>query len=271
LIAGAARVGALEQFALLRLDDAGRRDAAFGINGQVVTIVETGMEGAASGVTLDSRQRIVAVGELSESTDPPYPLGPRMRRVVVARFNADGSPDDFFAPQGVTTAWSGYSSGAFDVLIQEGDAILVGGYIEDAPFYAGAGGHWIREARPALFKLKGGDGTVTRTIREGAAVEYFHAGFGHYFISATPREIAHLDTYLPEWARTSRSFKVWTGDDASLARVCRFFSAGSFVPKSSHFYTPYADECATLRAGAYWTFEGNVFPSAFAHRRARRA
>ena len=40
--------------------------------------------------------------------------------------------------------------------------------------------------------------------------------------------------------------------------VCRFFST-SFAPKSSHFYTPFADECATVNANPDWQFEAIAF------------
>ena len=42
--------------------------------------------------------------------------------------------------------------------------------------------------------------------------------------------------------------------------VCRFFSSG-FSPKNTHFFTPFAAECAALRGDANWTLES---PSAFA-------
>ncbi len=39
--------------------------------------------------------------------------------------------------------------------------------------------------------------------------------------------------------------------------MCRFFSA-SFAPKSSHFYTADAIECASVKSNPDWTFEGVV-------------
>ena len=39
--------------------------------------------------------------------------------------------------------------------------------------------------------------------------------------------------------------------------VCRFFSA-SYAPKSSHFYTPYPGECASLAAGSVWQLESTA-------------
>ena len=40
--------------------------------------------------------------------------------------------------------------------------------------------------------------------------------------------------------------------------TCRFFSTG-FAPKSSHFYTPLATECAAVKTNPNWLYEGIVF------------
>ena len=40
--------------------------------------------------------------------------------------------------------------------------------------------------------------------------------------------------------------------------MCRFFS-DTFAPKSSHFYTPYATECGTLKEGKVWQYEAISF------------
>ncbi|MEO8752594.1 MAG: hypothetical protein ABI624_07945, partial [Casimicrobiaceae bacterium] len=52
--------------------------------------------------------------------------------------------------------------------------------------------------------------------------------------------------------------KVYPSAGAGLNAVCRFFST-SFNPKSSHFYTPFASECTTVKASPDWSFEGEVF------------
>ena len=91
------------------------------------------------------------------------------------------------------------------------------------------------------------------------AVEYRHAGFDHYFVTAIADEIAKLDNgTFAGWTRTGESFKVYVVDGAGLAGVCRFFST-AFGPKSSHFYTPDATECGTVRANPNWLFEAVVF------------
>jgi hypothetical protein len=104
-------------------------------------------------------------------------------------------------------------------------------------------------------------GTVSRIAQASAdvAVEYFHAGFGHYFITALATEIAALDGgVFAGWSRTGQSFRVDPPGVSGHADVCRFFSA-SFAPKSSHFYTPVAIECGIVKANARWQFEGDVF------------
>jgi len=91
------------------------------------------------------------------------------------------------------------------------------------------------------------------------AVEYYHAAFDHYFVTAIQDEITKLDngTFVG-WARTGKQFKVYIGAGAGLSGVCRFFST-SFNPKSSHFYTASASECTVVKANTDWLFEDTVF------------
>lgn len=90
-------------------------------------------------------------------------------------------------------------------------------------------------------------------------VEFYNAALDHYFVTASAEEIAKLDngTFVG-WARTGRSFKVYPGAVAGLNAVCRFFST-AFNPKSSHFYTPNANECTVVKANQDWQFEAEVF------------
>ncbi|MCC7217713.1 MAG: M36 family metallopeptidase [Burkholderiales bacterium] len=91
------------------------------------------------------------------------------------------------------------------------------------------------------------------------AVEYYHAGFDHYFVTDIPDEIAKLDNgTFAGWARTEQSFPVYVGLPAGIAGVCRFFST-AFGLKSSHFYTPDPNECVTVKQNGDWQFEATVF------------
>lgn len=94
----------------------------------------------------------------------------------------------------------------------------------------------------------------------GIATEFYHAGFDHYFHSASEIETRLLVDGLfgNDWDRTFVFWRVWTAEGAGRLPVCRFFSA-QFAPRSSHFFTPYANECASLKAGAVWQYEDVVY------------
>ncbi len=90
-------------------------------------------------------------------------------------------------------------------------------------------------------------------------VEYYHAAFDHYFVTDIPDEITKLDNgTFQGWVRTGESFSAYASPPTGSAGVCRFFST-TFSPKSSHFYTPDANECGVVRANADWQFEAVVF------------
>jgi uncharacterized protein (TIGR03437 family) len=93
------------------------------------------------------------------------------------------------------------------------------------------------------------------------AVEYYYADWNFYFETAFPDEIAALDggAFGGAWKRTGQTFNVWPSAlNAAALPTCRFFST-IFAPKSSHFYTPFAAECASLKAGNAWQYEGIAF------------
>ncbi|HEY8243939.1 MAG TPA: hypothetical protein VII68_10800 [Casimicrobiaceae bacterium] len=92
---------------------------------------------------------------------------------------------------------------------------------------------------------------------ERIVIEFYHAGFNHYFVTADAAEAASLDTGAGGWARTGLTFKAT--DAASTAGLpnCRFF--GIFGAISTHFYTINADECAGLMTTPPWQFESYAF------------
>jgi hypothetical protein len=92
------------------------------------------------------------------------------------------------------------------------------------------------------------------------AIEYVHEGYDHYFLTVRTSEISLLDSNArPDWRRTGKSFEVWYSAAMNLVPMCRFWSNQSFAPKSSHFYTAYADECAMVKRDPLWLFEGTAF------------
>jgi len=112
--------------------------------------------------------------------------------------------------------------------------------------------------------------TITGRVANTApltVVEYFHTGFGHYFMTADPAEIAGLDggAYGGVFTRTGQVFKALDGPAAGAIAVCRFFTV-AFAPKSSHFYTADSPECAGLKSNPNWQYEKIAFFNAVPYR-----
>lgn len=244
------------EIGLVRLTSRGLLDPSFGVDGVVHLPLPSGFAAVRARAVVDSAQRIIVTATAADPVNN-IEIGLPFREIAVARFTNNGAPDVTFAAHGVTTFWAGFGSGANSVSIAPGDAIVLGGSIELAPVYV-ISGIFRRNEQATVFRFKGGTGTVAPTIAQAPAVEFYNAGFNHYFISATPYEIAVVD-HNPAWTRTGATFNVWSEDAPGLNRVCRFFSGQAFAPRSSHFYTPYEAECAGLRAGPVWTYEGDVF------------
>ena len=90
------------------------------------------------------------------------------------------------------------------------------------------------------------------------AVEYFNATLGHYFMTASPPEIAALDAgaFGGAWARTGEAMKV-----GGSVGVCRFYGMPPRGP-DSHFFTVNAEECQKVMSDyKAWTFEDHAFGS----------
>jgi hypothetical protein len=111
-------------------------------------------------------------------------------------------------------------------------------------------------AVPVSFSGTAAPASVPDVVR---LVEYFHAGFGHYFVTHLGDEIAKLDNgTFTGWTRTGRQINAWVAAGPATSPVCRFFS-DRFAPRNSHFYASFAAECAIVRNDVNWSFEGEVF------------
>jgi hypothetical protein len=107
---------------------------------------------------------------------------------------------------------------------------------------------------PQSFLVAGNGTAATAEV-----VEYFHSPWNHYFITNNADEIAKLDNgTFAGWKRTGQEFTAYALGTPGVAAVCRFFST-AFDPRSSHFYTGIASECAAVKANPSWAFEGEVF------------
>ena len=88
------------------------------------------------------------------------------------------------------------------------------------------------------------------------AVEFYHAAFDHYFISADPKEINDLDTGVHTgWARTGYSFAVMKSGSTypGTSPMCRFYSP----ILDTHFYSARPQECEDVKVEwpQTWTLE----------------
>jgi hypothetical protein len=132
------------------------------------------------------------------------------------------------------------------------------------------GFHYSYDRRPAIGdrNLTGGSLALVPfppPVGVVDAIEFFHAGFGHYFLSADPVEINALDTgYFAGWARTGQSFQAYaTGSSGGPSNnpVCRYYGLPS-AGIDSHFYSASAVECWEVNEyyGTEWQVESdNVF------------
>lgn len=89
--------------------------------------------------------------------------------------------------------------------------------------------------------------TSTLAARHAAstaeAVEYYHAGLDHYFITHLSAEMAALDAgdTIKGWMRTGQSFRVAAMASATTSPVCRFYIPPQLG--NSHFYGRGVEEC----------------------------
>ncbi len=88
-----------------------------------------------------------------------------------------------------------------------------------------------------------------------AAAEYFNSGTGHYFMTASEREMSDLDAGVyPGWERTGLRFLVYDRYTKGANPVCRMYRKPAYG--DSHFYSASPAECAA--AANYsedWIFE----------------
>ena len=237
---GAVDATGARQAVVVRFTEDGKPDAGFGESGAVVIPFaragDTGVRRVKVAPLRDGRLLVVA--EVDGSVD----AWRKFVHLRMARLMSNGSPDTSFAADGIATVWT------------NGETLL-----HDGPIVRPSGEFLVASSN-VVYQFRGGDLAVPYPPAQRAAVEYFHAAYGHYFVTADVLELATLDASAASgWARTGKSFTVYGSSEPGLAPVCRFWSGQSFAPKSSHFYTPYADECAKVKQDPAWLFERNAF------------
>jgi hypothetical protein len=85
------------------------------------------------------------------------------------------------------------------------------------------------------------------------SVEFYHAGYDHYFVAASAQDIIDLDTGVhPGWNRTGYSFNVWESAGGNTNPVCRYYIPPGYG--DSHFFSAAPDECAIALVKFPWLF-----------------
>jgi hypothetical protein len=156
-----------------------------------------------------------------------YPLAPLDGGAQVDK--VDSGPVPFTPPPNGT--WY------FALLLTEhtGDLPDDDGYVER---------YWINFQTPEYIGIAKPPNKLT-------SVEFYHAGFDHYFVAASAQEIFDLDTGVHQgWARTSYTFQVWDGAGGNTNPVCRYYIPPGYG--NSHFFSAAPDECAIALVKFPW-------------------
>jgi len=89
--------------------------------------------------------------------------------------------------------------------------------------------------------------------------EFYNTTLKHYFRTSSAAEAEAIDhgSAGPGWVRTGDNFFAYVaGSNSPGSDVCRFYTFGA----NSHFYTAFADECASLKSpSSGWVYEGLSF------------
>jgi uncharacterized delta-60 repeat protein len=238
-----------DDFSLLRFERNGAPDLTFGDRGLLRN--PTGLPLMLQDFLLQEDGKFLLVGALYVNENRPAGFTDVAYRPVLARYNPDGSLDASFGQNGVATVnvlthTSGYiPSESMSLLrLPNGKGLLV---------LPGAA-NWYGNDELLVYRFRTEDDSSIQPV-----TEFYHAGLDHYFITAISTEIAALDNGMfGDWSRTGETFNAYANAPPDSTSVCRFFSA-AFAPKSSHFYTPDAAECAFVKQSPSWLFEGEVF------------
>lgn len=158
VVGGYAYVAGVQKFALLRLEPDGLLDASFGSNGIVTTAFAPSNWDSINALAIQQDGKIVAAGGYSA--------------FALARYNADGSPDNDFGFRGAVRTSAGISqSAAYGVAIQSDGKIVAGGWSDQSGSAGGApyGARFtlIRYNRDGSLDPTFGSGGISRTLVAG--------------------------------------------------------------------------------------------------------
>ncbi len=94
-------------------------------------------------------------------------------------------------------------------------------------------------------------------------IEFYHAGFDHYFITWVTEEIANLDSGKTSgWARTGKTFMTYTQAQPGTSPVCRYYIPPALG--NSHYFGRGTTECdSTGQKNPSFVLESSDFMQMF--------
>jgi uncharacterized delta-60 repeat protein len=119
VVAGAAIINNVTQLLVARFLSNGTLDSSFGVSGIVTTTVPGATQATANAVVLQTNNKIVISG---------FALLSGVNNFLVARYNADGTIDNSFGTNGITTMTIGSNAQAQSVGLQSDGKIIVIGF-----------------------------------------------------------------------------------------------------------------------------------------------
>jgi uncharacterized protein DUF5648/beta-propeller uncharacterized protein DUF5122 len=188
-------------------------DVGFGNAGAARIAIPDGTYPGVFDLKVQPDGRLLAVFGYSGA---PYTYG-------VARFQLDGAADASFGTNGL---WMPQELSTIDSIALQADGNIVLGGAD-----------------------RMGDFGVARYLNgPSVAIEFYNAGFDHYFVTMNPQEVSDLDSGIHiGWVRTGKFFPVYGSQPLAppgFAPVCRYY-----IPPQhgdSHFLSASADECASV-------------------------
>ncbi len=228
------------------------------------TVVRTLPTGAGTSSNFAEVNGVYRRAYLPNASDGTLTIIDTETDTVVATLPVGSSPVDVTIDAGGGNAYVVNNASNSVSIIDAATEKVLGSYA------VGTGPSRIAESSEMLLVLNANGSnpdTLTISSKENTVVgteiatEFYHAAFNHYFHTADPGETRLLQDGLfdANWRRTFEFWRVWTVPGPGRLPVCRFFST-TFGTRSSHFYTPYAAECAGLQAGGNWQLEsGSVY------------
>ena len=226
------------------------------------TVVKTIPSGVGTSANFGAVNALYRRYYLPNATDNTLTIIDTETDSAVKTIPVGSTPVDVLIDSGTGDAYVVNQGGDSVTIINAATETIIGSYgVGDAPAR-------IYESGDHLLVLNGNGGnrdTLTISTKQNTiveteiATEFYHAGFNHYFHTADPIEtgLIRVGLFDDNWHRTFEFWRVWTAPGAGRLPVCRLFSA-TFAPKSSHFYTLIASECAERAAGGDWQLESTA-------------